>query len=469
MTPHPALAALLLLFGCGDDPQALDDAGRATSDGGRTTGTDATLRPDSGALRDSAPPPIGDAPGWFVAMPDGEWIEVAAGSERGDLSAAQRGGRIIDVAPDPLPPGAEGVSAVTNDWTGGTALQARGEYILPAQGGHNGYYGNEIYALALREETPAWARIWGPTPIDQIRTSEHPINAPYTAYEDGSPRTSHGWFHIQTSRDERIWLLFSGANPSGTWTTETYSIARGDLGAGWMFHGRLWTDIGGPSDFFYQTGPSAYDPVAHTMFSAAEASNIAPFVVRFDVETCLAAGERDESGPLVAGLTGHLGYHAAEFQNAWSAVAHDLTPRVWIAGEPTEGTLAVLDMTNPDAGFATPTLTGDPPPEFGSGMGAVYHPASRSVIVGGIDGGYGGGESGRPLWVLSIPSDPLGGEYVFRRIDPPGATEPQSDDQFRGTFSKFQIIEDMGNGQSALVFVTNVEGPTYVFKVPHAW
>ena len=460
------LALLVLLSaGCASEDASMPARPDATSavDAAplaRADASDAMAPPaDAPAL-----PPIGDAPQWFVDAPEGQWIEVAAGSIRDDLPDAQRGERIIDVAPSPLPPGAEGVSAVTNDWTGGTALQARGEYVLPAQGGHNGYYGNEIYALALREATPSWRRIWGPTPNELISTSEHPLNAPYTAYADGSPRPVHGWFHVQASRaDERIWLLATGANPSGTWTTETYSIARADLAAGWTYHGRLWTDIGGPSDFFYQSGPSAYDPVTRTIWKGAEASNISPFFVSFDVARVVAAGAQPPSGPLVTGANGYLGYGVGRLGNAWSAVVHGLGRRVWIMGAPAEERIAILDLDDPSAGVVKVAPSGAAPPGFGSHMGAVWLAASRAVVVGGLSGAD---QEDARLWKLEVPDDPVAGSYAWSEIVPAAGVVPTSSSQYRGTYSKLQLIEDMGNGQSAIVFVTDVRGPTYVYRVP---
>jgi hypothetical protein len=37
-----------------------------------------------------------------------------------------------------------------------------------------------------------------------------------------------------------------------------------------------------------------------------------------------------------------------------------------------------------------------------------------------------------------------------------------------GAWSKFNIISDMGNGQSALVVCMEVDQPTYVYKLPRA-
>jgi hypothetical protein len=416
---------------------------------------------DAGALA-----PLGSAPEWFLHAPERAWLEVAAGALRDDLSQAQRGARILDVAPDPAPPGNEGILGVTADWTGGCALQARGEYLLPAQGGHSGYYGNEIYALALRNATPAWQRIWGPTPNAQISTSEFPSNAPYTAYADGSPRTLHGWYHVQASQtDERVWLLMIDACPSGLATTETYSIARGDLGAGWTYHGRLWTDVGGSSDFFYQTGPSAYDALTNTLWQAAEQSNIAPFMVKVDVRACVAAGKQPPTGPQVPGSSGYLGYQAADLGSAWSAIASDLKPRCWILGSPARSHLYVLDLEDPGHGFVSKNASGTPPPDWGRSMGAVYHRPSQALLVGGIPAG---GRADSRVWKLSVPSDPLQGSYSWSTIVSAGGVTPQAPSQYQGAWSKWQMIEDMGNGQSAIVYVTDVRGPAYVYKLPMA-
>jgi hypothetical protein len=177
-------------------------------------------------------------------MPDKTWIKIAGGGGSG-LPAAQAGSRIIDVGPSPAPPGSEGITAVFNDWTGGCANQSLGEYYLPAQGGHDGYWGNEIYALALRTATPGWQRIWGPTPNAQISTNETGYNNVNMNYSDGSPKPMHGWFTCFVDNNNRIWVTASDANPSGSWATTVYSINRNSLSAGWMYHGRLYPAIPG--------------------------------------------------------------------------------------------------------------------------------------------------------------------------------------------------------------------------------
>ena len=43
---------------------------------------------------------------------------------------------------------------------------------------------------------------------------------------------------------------------------------------------------------------------------------------------------------------------------------------------------------------------------------------------------------------------------------------PYDNVNFHGSYSKFNIIEDMGNGHAAFVNVVDVQGPVYVYKVP---
>jgi hypothetical protein len=401
---------------------------------------------------EAVPRQAAGAPAWFAAMADGTWTTVSSTAT------------IMSVSPNPSPPGAEGVSAVCNDWTGGCVNQATGEYILPAQGGHNGYYGNEIYALALRDPNPAWKRIWGPTPNSQISTSDFPYNAASTAYGDGSPRPAHGWFSNLCSSDGRIWITMVDACPSGQWTTECYSIARGNLAAGWTYHGRLWPTVPGGSPgstFGYQSGPGAYDPVANKIWRGADFAT-QDGVASLDVSAAVAAGQQPTSGPQAPGGTIYNAYlPGTTFSGAWSVVAYDLSPRSWIVGAVSLGELWIMDLENSPGTFVKVQTAGSPT-GWTTGVKAVYHKQSRSILVGGY-------EYGASLRRLSISgSNPLTSTYTWSDVppDPTNAVVPAPAQN--GTWNKLQMIEDMGNGQSAICLVTSAAGPTYVYKVPGA-
>ncbi|MDH4071868.1 MAG: hypothetical protein OEV41_02045, partial [Gammaproteobacteria bacterium] len=298
-------------------------------------------------------------PGWFANQAERTWIQLAGGS--GMSQAWQRGSRIFDVKPNPLPPGNDGINAIHNNWTGGCANQDLGEYYLPAQGGHEGYFGNEIYALGLREETPTWRRIWGPTPNSQILTTNLGYNPPNTSHADGNPRPTHGWFYQICDANGRIWHIGAAyANPSGDWGTTLYSIDRNNLAAGWTFHGRIWTSIPGGqpgSTFGFQSGPCAYDRKRNVMWVGAEfATNDA--VAQIDLASALAAGPRSQStGPAVAGTQISDAYYT-ELNNAWSVVLHDRASPVWVIGKTSSSRLWILDPSNPSAGFRERTTSG---------------------------------------------------------------------------------------------------------------
>lgn len=402
------------------------------------------------------------APDWFVNQPERTWVQIAGGEVMGQ--SWQRGSRIFDVKPDPLPPGGDGINAVHNNWTGACASQESGEYYLPAQGGHSGYYGNEIYALALRDSTPSWKRIWGPTPNYQILTGDMGYNPPATSYQDGNPRSIHGWFAPQCSRDGRIWLNGTPAygNTAGTWGTSVYSIDRNNISAGWVYHGRLWTSIPGGSPgstFSFQSGPNAYDRVGNVMYAAAEFAT-QDAIATFNADRAVSVGPQSQSsGPAVAGRTiipeGYVGLN-----NAWSVVLHNLTPRFWVVGRTSNSNLWILDPSNPGAGFQERTTSGAG--SWDRGCGAVYVAAHNAIYVGGV-------ETGATVRRLKVPSNPLTGTWTWETLtNNAGSATPTGGYQYNGTFSKFQVIEEMGDGRAALVLMSNVQGPTYVYKLPAA-
>lgn len=374
------------------------------------------------------PPSAGAAPAWFVNMPERTWATPVSN-------------RLDDVKPSPEPQGAEGQSAVCDDWTGGTVDQDRGEFILPAQGGHDGYYGNEVYACALRSASPKWARLNNPSAVTGGVTGYNTLGN----YADGAPRAVHGW-NRPCWGNGKIWLagLDGMASGPGYWSTACYSFNRSSLQ--WAYHGLGVPNPPTPfgSAFSWQAGPAAYDRVAKRVWSAAQ------YAV-------------SDGGYSVDATTGAITRHnfvlpGNPFGGAWSVIAHDL--RVWIVGSVREGRLYILDLNNPGAGFTVKATTGSPD-GFVDGAGAVYHAPSRAILVWND---YGAG-----IRKLTVPSNPFGGTYVWSNIAPAAGNSvtPAPNPRYPSrNFSKFNIIEDMGNGRSALCLVTHTTGPTYVYKLP---
>lgn len=403
------------------------------------------------------------APAWFSSLSERVWTDIAGGSAYSGANW-QKGNRLTDVAPSPTPPGAEGQIGIIRAWNGAVSLQSRGEYLKVAEGGHNSYYGNEIYALRLKDEVPGWKRIWGPTPNASISTSNFNRNDPFITNLDSTPRTAHGWFNRQASQsDERLWTLRTAASPNGEWSSDSWSIPRSSLGEGvtdanlWVYHGRLWTSL--PASLSLQSGPTGYDMTAHQIMVAADFAT-ADGVRRIDIDAAVAAGSQNSSGPAIPGMTEYaVALGGNPLSNGWSVITLNTSPRCWIIGSPNENVLYVWNLESPN-GFRTKTTSGGSVSGTAS-AGAAYFSASRKLILGGIN-------IGTTLRTLAIPTDPWNASSGFDwgTIAPAGGTLSAAA-QFNGTFSQFQMIEDMGDGRACIVMHTrDVDQPTYVYKLP---
>lgn len=421
----------------------------------------------------AVPSSPGTAPAWFVGMKDRTWAAIAGGPGYG--SSYQNGNRVSDVAQSlgvaQTYNGDEGPPAIVDDWTGGCANQTTKEVFLPAQGGHSGYFNTQIWALNLSADAPAWQCIWNVDPAN-IQSNELGYNPPSFGNSDGSPRTVHGWFHVFCDTAGRLWITAVNANPSGSWGTNCYSIDRNNLSAGWMYHGRLYPSIpgGAPgSTFSWQAGAGAFDPNSGTSGQIWKRADfyVGQGVVRLDCASAVAAGPQSASGPQTPGCAFYDDRDIVGAAPAPSVITPD---RHWIqlvgAGLPI---IEVMDLSNPGSLFATISPSGIAPvPE---GAGAVWHAASNALLVFSV-AGAGSGTS-PTLYKLALSgSSPLTAAYAWEPVanDSSNTVTPASDrgSQFNGLYSKFQIINDMGNGQSALVAMCGYAGPTYVYKLPAA-
>ncbi len=114
------------------------------------------------------------------------------------------------------------------------------------------------------------------------------------------------------------------------------------------------------------------------------------------------------------------------------------------------------------------------------GLGAVYHPPSKSILIGGpTAGGYplASGKGFPHIMKLTVPTNGDGTfnnipTWVVTPVPPAGGVSPSTNFPIRadnfGCYSRFNIINDMGNGQSLLVYVPEHNGPTYLYKLPAA-
>ncbi len=153
--------------------------------------------------------------------------------------------------------------------------------------------------------------------------------------------------------------------------------------------------------------------------------------------------------------------------NSWTVIAHDL--RVMIVGGSFGNKIWVFSMDKAGAADdwqAVSNVSGTG--FFESGAGGAYVQANHTIAVANPV------STGSAIYRLRIPTKIVGGQvqydaagsWVWTKLSP-GGTPPfvpanGNDD----TYSKWNIIEDMGNGQSAIVVLTAIDGPVYVYKVP---
>jgi hypothetical protein len=108
--------------------------------------------------------------------------------------------------------GAEGCQAVIADWGGGLADTRRNRLVVWG-GGHNGYYGNELYALNLN--TLTMQRLTDPSDGSQISN----LSACPEAYMDGNPNSRHTYNGLQYLSKQDLYFMFgAGLSPCGNFT-----------------------------------------------------------------------------------------------------------------------------------------------------------------------------------------------------------------------------------------------------------
>jgi hypothetical protein len=380
--------------------------------------------------------PAGVAPEWFLRQAVNTWSTPVINT-------------IASQAPSPQPAGNH--QAICGAWTGGCVDQSRGEFILAANGGHGDYAGNEVYACDIRSASPAWKRLSNPS----TNTGGGDSYNGNELYPDGKPRTVHGWNRCVWGNG-RVWYGgMAGMYPNGYYSTACVSWNRDAVGDGpfpvsaaaspWVFHGRI--PFGGGSagsSYDWQLGNAVFDPVTKRVWACAQYSQFGNHCYYVDTTAASPA-------PVAVNINEAGAFHS------WGVIPHNLG-RVWITKDKSQNRLMLLNLNNPSDGWVAKSV----PTFSGSGVseshGAVYHVGTQAI--------YCWHNNGASIVKISVPNDLWNGTYTVSTVAAaPGGVTPSAGPP-AGTFSRFNIVEDMGNGQSALVLVNSVTGPVYVYKLP---
>jgi hypothetical protein len=366
------------------------------------------------------------APAWFTAMADRTWSTPVTNTLDSVKPATLYGRH----------------AGICDAWTGGFTDQVRKEYGLCANGGHGDYGGNETYVVKMNVASPAWVRLNNPSNPVGGTDARHSMGN----FGDGTMRPVHGW-HRCTFGEGKVW--YAGADgmfETGYQSSACWSFNRATLT--WQHQGiAIPAPFGAFSNLNTEAGAACYDPVSRKVWSTATGQT--------------------EPG---ASVGGGVGVWSIDCQtNAITTYPINFgsgNPR-WAAaglgfaffGDTSNNRIGVIDTANPGAGitFRTPTGGTFPPDK----SGCVFHAPSRALLLWHANGSS--------IIKIAIPANPLTGAYTISTIAAAaGNAVTPTGAQPNGTYSRFNIIEDMGNGQSALVVVNSTTGATFVYKLPAA-
>ena len=414
----------------------------------------------------------------------------------------------------------EGPGAVFTNWTGACVDQERRELLLAANGGHSGYPGNEVYAIQLQQDVPGYVRLSDPTPrVDPNDSAKTwwrhdeltygrggvPGDAPGFNNDFVSPanygrmRAVHGWNRVAFGNG-RVWYAAQDSYSSATGgghSASAWSFNRDWIDSNgevplrhrvsqnpWTLHGSVdWSALDGgkaPSPESYRFHPAVYDPNSKRVYTFSRAGDWQGNKVCWYVDTV--------TGKVVSFTARGIGL---EHGGAWGACVPDALPgqslfyfplmadedgqsgKIMVWNLATNQIIRITPVNASTTYWTDPVYGSDPdsaPPDSSrhpGGHGAVYHPASRSILVYSVGAQKPSANRvglGTTLRRLRIPANPMKDAYKWEDVvAAAGSVKPAYCPN--GCNSKFNIVNDMGNGQSCLVLATGVDS-AYVYKMP---
>lgn len=375
----------------------------------------------------------GTLPAWYTSQASGQWRNFTAASQV--LSSSGKGWAGTH------PGGTSGYDMVLRAWSS-AVLNTVGLYVSGAfvpgtwlvcwGGGHNDYYGNEVYAFGpLEAETPAWQRITDPTipaPVNVPRSGVYPVSRHSYDALTYLPTVNKfisfgaaGYASIGFAYNS-VDLFNFGVNPSVTapWSSlPDLTNAGSTIGAVSAYNpstAKAW-GVGSGNG----AGLFCYDVVANTLTTYAK------------------------DAPWNLGASRYLSASILPSSNLF--VCCDST-----------GVVRCLDLNSPTGSFYAPTTTGSAP----SGNVALKWDNPRYRFVAKSSQG------GKTLWFLTPGSPPTvgGGTWTWTSVTPSTGDTPQANTQGSsfdyGYFGRLQVV-NTGTISGALA-VSDYDTPPSFYK-----
>jgi len=239
-------SCLLGVIGCGDDGGASDGAVPDASSMDASRGDSSTPRVDGGpACIDCGPCIDGDTPSAFeqtlIELTPQTWFEAPSSHLRDVCVPDSVGVR-----------GVVGCAGIVDAWGGGAYDSARRRMIVWG-GGHDDYWGNELYGFDLR--TGTWSRLTEPSVIPAGVDRDDFLSR--DPLPDGQPVSRHTYDGVEFLGDlDLLWAQGGSRARDGASTNVT-----------WVFDASAWAQrASGPGGYGLA---SAYDPSSRQVFAMA--------------------------------------------------------------------------------------------------------------------------------------------------------------------------------------------------------
>lgn len=122
-------------------------------------------------------PPAAGTPVWLQNKGVYEWFQIP-------------GTNLSSAPPSPVPGGISGPASKISAWCGAALKRSGSVYMIGAAGGHGDYYGNEVNAITLGVNSPAWSQLRGPSP-DSTVVNFAPVNRDFRRASTHTYYSSH--------------------------------------------------------------------------------------------------------------------------------------------------------------------------------------------------------------------------------------------------------------------------------------
>jgi hypothetical protein len=399
------------------------------------------------AVADAAPPPNAvdaAAPAWVMEIAPGTWAEISRNT-LADVDPA------ADPAVNPNHPGSApwrgmvGQRGVLDAWNGGAFASRLGRYgaLIAFGGGHNDYFGNEIYAFDL--ESRMWRRLTDPYAGSREAMVAYRADG---AFPDGTPLPPHTYDTVDYHPRTNSLVLLRVAQQLGSGG----QVLKGMPAYLYSFDSRQWRRSLALDHPLKAAGWSAYDSRRDGYWvNPPPSTPNRPGFRFFDPNGENADGSvgiwSESHGPRKPG--GGDGMGSYEPQN-------DLVVYTDFRKEP--GVVYAVEARRPASAAVPLGLRGDPP-DLGYAHGWEWSDLRRGFV-------YWPRTAGADVHELRLGGDDWRRDpWTWRRLtSPSNRIVPQPMQFDRGVYSRFRLVR-FRDAEVALV-VNRADGPVYAFRVP---